>query len=198
MKSKPDAPATQRNKRPILDILKREIQDSSEILEIGSGTGQHAIFFAEKMPWITWQTSDVISNHTGINQWLETFKGENIKAPLELEIGHDQLNTTLRFNHVYSSNTAHIMSYSSVIKMFAMIALILPKGGKFFLYGPFNIENKYTSNSNQEFDAMLKEKSSAMGIRNIEDLDLLAKQGGLRKYKFYNMPANNYLSIWRK
>ena len=198
MKEKPDAPATQRNKRPILNILKKEIQDSSVILEIGSGTGQHAIFFAEKMPWVTWQTSDVLSNHEGIQEWLETYKGINIKPPLALEIGYDQLNVPTIFDHVFSSNTSHIMSYNNVKKMFALIAKILPKDGKFFLYGPFNIEYEYTSDSNRNFDVMLKEKSTSMGIRNIEDLDLLAKLGGLSKHKLCKMPANNFLSIWKK
>jgi hypothetical protein len=90
------------------------------------------------------------------------------------------------------------MSYNNVEKMFALIAKILPKDGKFFLYGPFNIEYEYTSDSNRKFDVMLKEKSTSMGIRNIEDLDLLAKLGGLSKHKFYKMPANNFLSIWKK
>ena len=101
-------------------------------------------------------------------------------------------------DHVFSSNTSHIMSYKSVKCMFSMIGRLLPLGGKFYLYGPFNMNNQFTSKSNQEFDGMLKKQNSLMGIRDIEKLDILAEKEGMKRYGFHEMPSNNYLSIWRK
>ncbi|MDA9109354.1 class I SAM-dependent methyltransferase [Woeseiaceae bacterium] len=195
---KPEAPPTQRNKWPILEILSKELISTANILEIGSGTGQHAIFFAEKLPLITWLTSDIKSNHAGIKMWLETYHGSNIRPPFDLEMGLNDRDFNTNIDHVFSSNTSHIMSYKSVKCMFSMIGRLLPLGGKFYLYGPFNINNQFTSKSNQEFDSMLKKQNTLMGIRDIEKLDILAEKEGMKRYGFYEMPSNNYLSIWRK
>ena len=198
MIERPDAPPTQRNKWPILEILNKELTVPADILEIGSGTGQHAIFFAEKFPFIEWFTSDVNSNHAGINSCLQSCKRSNIRLPINLEIGINEENLTTNFDHVFSSNTSHIMSFNNVKKMFSLVGRLLPIGGKFYLYGPFKINDDFTSKSNKDFDDMLKKQSPLMGLRDIEKLDMLANEEGMTKYKFYDMPANNYFSIWRK
>jgi len=198
MIERPDAPPTQRNKWPILEVLNKELTVPADILEIGSGTGQHAIFFAEKLPFIEWFTSDVSSNHAGMNSWLQSYKGSNIRLPINLEMGVNEINLTANFDHVFSSNTSHIMSFDNVKKMFSLAGRLLPRGGKFYLYGPFKINNEFTSKSNKDFDGMLKKQNPLMGLRDIEKLDILASKEGMAKYKFYDMPANNYFSIWRK
>ena len=198
MTERPEAPPTQRNKWPILDILSKELIENANILEIGSGTGQHAIFFAEKLPLITWFTSDLEGNHAGIRLWLEAYHGSNVRLPINLEMGVNDHSFNKKFDHIFSSNTSHIMSYEAVKRMFSMTGRLLPLGGKFYLYGPFNINDQFTSKSNQEFDSMLKNQDSLMGLRDIGKLDILAKKVGMSKYDFHEMPSNNYLSVWRK
>jgi predicted O-methyltransferase YrrM len=111
--AKPNAPAAMRNQDPILEVINDEFQGCTTILEIGTGTGQHAVFFASKMPWLTWQTSDLQENHDGINAWLEEADLDNVLAPWELDV-EASLQIDEGFDAVFSANTAHIMSIDAV------------------------------------------------------------------------------------
>jgi len=195
--TKPDAPATERNKNAILEVLRDEFQDRKEILEIGSGTGQHAVFFARQMPWLTWQTSDREENHDGINAWLKDARLDNVRAPLLLDV-EKPLPTSDSFDGVFSANTAHIMSMVAVEIMFRVVGECLVDGGKFCLYGPFNLNGGFTSDSNRDFDANLKSQNPAMGIRDLEVLDGFAEANGLHRANLYAMPANNMIAVWIK
>jgi len=195
---KPDAPSTRRNRAPILKILTKELKGSSEILEIGSGTGQHAVYFSENLSRVTWHTSDRLINHPGVTSRVKSYKGLNLKPPINLHIGKNENDLLLNIDNIFSSNTSHIMAYSDVKKMFKLAGRLIRADGKFFLYGPFKIGGKFTSKSNEEFNKKLKMQNSLMGLRDIERLDRLALKYGLKKYKFYEMPANNYLSVWVK
>ncbi len=197
MVTKPDAPATERNRNAILEVIRDEFQDCRAVLEIGSGTGQHAIFFAGRMSWLTWQTSDLAANHDGINAWLADANPGNVQAPLELDV-EEPLQTNDKFDAVFSANTAHIMSIAAVECMFRIIARCLTDGGKFCLYGPFNQNGEFTSDSNRDFDANLKSQNPAMGIRNLEVLDGFAKANDLHRAGLYAMPANNMIAVWIK
>ncbi len=195
--AKPNAPAAQRNSRPILEVIRNEFKDSESILEIGSGTGQHAVYFASEMPWLTWQTSDLAENHDGIVSWLEDANLDNVRAPFELDV----LNASHvmdRFDAVFSANTAHIMGIDAVECMFEVVARGLNDGGKFCLYGPFNLDGKFTSDSNRSFDASLKSQNPEMGIRDLETLDGFAAANGLERTNLYAMPANNMIAVWSK
>ena len=198
MMNRPDAPATKRNRDPILKALKKELHGEKELLEIGSGTGQHAVYFAKHMPMIVWQTSDQKKNQDAIQCWIKSTNSANLKLPLNLEIGLNEDHIKKKYDDVFSSNTSHIMSFKNVEKMFSLVGRILRKNGKFFLYGPFRVNGDFTSKSNEKFNDELNQKDPIMGIRDIEKLDKFAIQNNLSNYAFLQMPANNFLSVWLK
>ena len=197
MVTKPNAPSALRNQDAILDVISDEFENFKEVLEIGSGTGQHAVFFASQMSWLNWQTSDLAENHGGINAWLEDANLDNVKSPLVLDVT-EPLQTNDKYDAVFSANTAHIMSIAAVECMFSVVGQSLIEDGKFCLYGPFNQNGDFSSDSNREFDANLKSQDSAMGIRDLEVLDGFAESNGLHRATLYAMPANNMIAIWIK
>jgi len=167
------------------------------VLEIGSGTGQHAVYFAEKLPLITWQCSDLEENHDGIMQWLDEAALSNTPAPLLLDVrSHDM--SGLSFDAVFSANAIHIMGWDAVKSMIRGVGKILSENGLFILYGPFNYGNRYTSESNAGFDEWLKQRNSGSGIRNFEDVDELANEARMTLLEDIAMPANNRILCWRK
>jgi cyclopropane fatty-acyl-phospholipid synthase-like methyltransferase len=193
----PSSAASERNKRPILEVLREEFKDRRRVLEIGSGTGQHAVFFAAELPWLVWQTSDLRENHPGIRAWLEDARLDNVQPPLELDVDRfDAASVTA--DAVFSANTAHIMGPESVENMINLVGRLLPEGGVFCLYGPFNFDGEYTSESNAAFDASLRQRSPSMGIRDLAWLEQLAEDVGMARERLYAMPANNYVVVWRK
>lgn len=197
MTTKPNAPAAERNQEAILEVLSDELRDCRAILEIGSGTGQHAIFFASQMSWLSWQTSDRLENHDGINAWLVDANLDNVKVPLRLDV-LEPVQISDKFDAVFSANTAHIMSVAAVECMFQIVGERLIGGGKFCLYGPFNQDGNFTSDSNRDFDANLKTQDPAMGIRDLEKLDDFAAANEMRRASLYAMPANNMIAVWNK
>ncbi len=197
MNDKPTAPATDRNRDAILEVLRQEFEQVSSVLEIGSGTGQHAIYFGDKMPWLEWQTSDRSENHPGINAWVAESSLHNVRSALDLDVEKvTQLAEV--YDAVFSANTAHIMSFDAVICMFAIVGRTLREGGVFCLYGPFKLDGDFTSPSNQAFDRSLRSQDPKMGIRDFETLLELGMENGLRTVRRYALPANNMLLVWRK
>jgi len=192
------AESTKRNRSPILEILKKEIKGSKKILEIGSGTGQHAVYFTKKMPRISWQTSDRSINHEPIKYWIKRSNLKNLILPLDIEIGVNEKNINDVYDCVFSANTSHIMSLINVKRLFVLAGRVLNKNGKFFLYGPFKINFEFTTKSNEDFHQKLKAEDKLMGLRDIDELNNYAIENNMQKYAFYEMPANNYLSIWKK
>jgi SAM-dependent methyltransferase len=195
--NRPDAPAARRNREPILDVLRKEFARISTVLEIGSGTGQHAVYFGEHLAHVEWQTSDRSENLAGIECWIADAGLENVRPPIVLDVLMDAP-PAMQYAGVFSANTAHIMSMDAVEQMFRIVGEILPARGIFCLYGPFNLDGTFTSESNQRFDASLRRQDPAMGIRDLEDLDRLATHNGLSTARQYAMPANNMISVWEK
>lgn len=195
--NKPCSEACENNKRPILSAIAPLLESSRSVLEIGSGTGQHAVFFAENMPQLIWYTSDREENHAVINQWLDDAGLESIRAPLALDVSRDEWPVP-EFDAVFSANTAHIMDWNQVECMFTGVGRVLADKGLFLLYGPFNYNNDYTSDSNRRFDAWLKGNDPHSGIRNFEDLQGLAEEAGLQLIQDFPMPANNRILCWQK
>jgi cyclopropane fatty-acyl-phospholipid synthase-like methyltransferase len=195
-----DSPASERNKNPILEVLREEFRDARHILEIGSGTGQHAVFLASELPHLTWQTSDLAENHEAICARLARGDHPCIKPPLLLDVETFELpdDRTADIDGVFSANTAHIMGIRGVQRMFALVGEILPIGGTFCLYGPFNFDGEFSSDSNARFDASLRRRKSTMGIRDIADLDRFAEDAGMVRTRLYAMPAMNYIAVWQK
>jgi cyclopropane fatty-acyl-phospholipid synthase-like methyltransferase len=189
--------ACEQNRDPILAILRKAFADSREILEIGSGTGQHAVYFARHLPQLRWHCSDLPENHPGINAWIDEAGLDNLERPIALDVTGTQW-PTRTFDGVFSANTTHIMNWTAVLAMLDGIGRILAADGVFCLYGPFNYDGQYTSPSNARFDSWLKQRDPGSGIRNFEDLDSKARLNGLQLHADYEMPVNNRLLVWRK
>ena len=194
---KPYSESCDQNRAPILEVLRIELEGRRLLLEIGSGTGQHAVYFAPEFPQLLWQTSDMADMHTGIRAWLSDAHAGNILPPLALDVGRDAWPAP-GYDAVYSANTAHIMTWPEVECMFAGIGEVLDAGGVFCLYGPFNYGGAYTSASNARFDAWLKARDPDSGIRDFEALQELAGKAGMKLRNDYEMPANNRTLVWLK
>ncbi len=195
---RPRAPACERNRDPILKVLGKELADCSSVLEIGSGTGEHAVYFAEHLRHLTWQTSDQEENHSGIRAWLNWAELANTRPPLLLDTRDYQALADTNYDAVFSANTSHIMSWPAVLGMFALVGKVLPVGGAFYLYGPFKQEGCFNGDSDRDFDDSLRARDPAMGIRDLEMLDQLAAANGLDRSALYAMPANNWIVVWQK
>ena len=188
--------ACEENKIPILNIIREEFAAAREILEIGSGTGQHAVFFGTRLPHISWQTSDLESSHASINAWLNEAALENVLPPLILDATDRQWPDKC-YDGLFSANTTHIMNWSAVENLFTRIGKVLAPGASFCLYGPFNYDGHYTSDSNQRFDQWLKDRDPLSGIRDFEALDRLARENGMSLKADHEMPVNNRLLVWK-
>jgi len=194
---KPYASSCDENKQAILAVLKEVLTGSLEVLEIGSGTGQHAVYFAEKLPHLIWQCSDQSQYHQGINLWLDEAKLNNLLPPLDLNVSTD-LWPNRQYDAIYSANVTHIMHWENVIDLFTQGSRCLRPNGKLICYGPFNYSGRYTSQGNQQFDLHLKSGDPLSGIRDFDDLNKLASDNGLSILNDYDMPANNRTLVWQK
>ncbi|MDF2178258.1 DUF938 domain-containing protein [Aliiglaciecola sp. CAU 1673] len=192
---KPFSQACENNKGPILEVLKKHFRPCSHILEIGSGTGQHGVHFAPALPHLIWQCSDMPGNHAGINAWIDEAPAHNLKRPVAFTIGQHPWPKG-DFDGVFSANTAHIMQPQEARLMMELVAHNLPKGGIFCQYGPFNIDGRYTSDSNRSFDESLRNQGYG-GIRDIGELQDWAVSK-LQLVERLAMPANNFTLVWRK
>ena len=195
---RPYAESCDQNQQVILEVLRQVFTESGQVLEIGSGTGQHALFFTEHMPHLGWQPTDVVSQLDGIRMWMEDASHDRILPPRELDLSHANWFTENNYEYVFTANTTHIVSWQLVQSMFMGIAKSLKPGGLFAQYGPFNYGGQYTSESNARFDVWLKDRDPSSGIRNFEDLQLLAQSHDLEAVADYEMPANNRTLVWRK
>jgi len=194
---KPYSESCDQNRDAILQIIKPLFKNRKNVLEIGSGTGQHAVYFALKIPQLVWHTSDKEENHQGILAWMEEADLENVRAPLSLDVSRNEWPTD-KIDVIYSANTAHIMSWPEVEILMTGVGKKLATNGLFILYGPFNYDRKYTSESNARFDQWLRDRNPLSGIRDFEALDRLAKSVGMTLENDFKMPANNRILCWRK
>lgn len=192
-----DAPATSRNREPILAVLRAQFADRRHVLEIGSGTAQHAVFFAEAMPHLLWQCSDRAQNLPGIRARLADAVLANTPAPLQLDVAQDAWPAS-HYDAVFSANTLHIMSWPEVEWLFAGLDKVLADDATLIVYGPFNIGGTFSSDSNAAFDASLKAQAPHMGIRDLEAVDARAAGIGLQRVANIAMPANNRCVVWRR
>ena len=208
MTSKPYSESCERNSAPILQVLQQHLGQARTVLEIGSGTGQHAVHFAAAMPWLRWQASDHCDYLPGIRQWLDEAALPNTPAPLELQavIGeglqplpplpvHDGV---AGFDAVFTANTLHIMGWEQVQALFAGLPSLMAPEGLLVAYGPFNYNGAFTSDSNRNFDGWLKARDPRSGIRDFEAVDALARAQQLELRADVAMPANNRCLVWRR
>lgn len=196
MRQLPFSEACERNKQAILDVLRNILPAHGRILEIGSCTGQHLVFFAAHLRRLQWQPSDCSEYLGGLTDRIELEGGENVLAPVELDVLGRWPGQV--FNAVYSANTAHIMSWAAVCAMFAGLETHLAPDSVFCLYGPFNQDGRFTAESNESFDRQLRARCSHMGLRDVEALESLAIKHHMHPAGRHAMPANNQLLVFRR
>ena len=197
MTDKPFSESSVQNCEPILAVLRVEFADCAKVLEIGSGTGQHAVYFGAELPHLHWQTGDLPRHHAGIRMWLDEAGLPNVLPPLTLDVNDNGWHTG-RYDGVFSANTLHIMSWPEVKKFFTGVGKVMQPGGTLAVYGPFNYNGQFTSESNARFDAWLKDRAPASGVRDFGAVDALAQAQGLSLQRDIAMPANNRTLVWNK
>ncbi len=215
---KPYSEASERNKGPILGVLRDHLRDATRVLEVGSGTGQHAVHFADGLPHLIWQPSDQPQYLDGIDQWVEEAALPNLRAPLPLwaQAGDaapglvstdpsiiqqliEDTGAQAGFDAVFTANTLHIMGWPQVEALFTGLPTLLRDGpAKLVAYGPFNRDGRFTSDSNRDFDAWLKARDPQSGIRDADAVDALARAHGFAMIDDVAMPANNRLLVWQR
>jgi SAM-dependent methyltransferase len=215
---KPYAESSEKNKEPILNELLRLFADRKQVLEIASGTGQHAVYFARALPHLIWQPSELPQNLAGIQAWLDEAQLPNVLPPLAINVNdarwpgfatvrpepfdvaqdgpvEGQLPSTTP-DAVFNANTVHIISWPEVEKLFMHIGRVIGPGGKVCFYGPFNYDGRFTSESNARFDAWLKSRDPQSGVRDFEAVNQLARAQGLELLEDIAMPSNNRMLVW--
>jgi cyclopropane fatty-acyl-phospholipid synthase-like methyltransferase len=193
---KPYSAACDRNRDPILEVLRRHFADRKRVLEIGSGTGQHAVYFAAALAHLTWQTTERTAELDGVRAWLAEAHLPNTPAPLTLDVREGW--PVHRYDAVFTANTLHIMSWDEVRTMFEHLPDTLAEDAKVAVHGPFNYGGRFTSESNQRFDASLRARVTHMGIRDFEAVNELARSIGLTLLEDLAMPANNRTLVWQR
>jgi len=193
---KPYASACDRNRDPILAVLRERFADRRRVLEIGSGTGQHAVYFAGTLPHLVWQTSEVAGQLPGLRLWLDEAALPNTPAPLAFDVNGAPPQG--EFDAVFSANTPHIMSWAEVQRLFALLPGVMSADALLTVYGPFNYQGRFTSQSNAAFDASLRSGNARRGIRDFEAVDALAQASGLTLLEDRAMPANNRCITWQR
>lgn len=193
----PFSQACENNKGPILEVLARVFGDRRAVLEIGSGTGQHATWFAANLPHLSWQPSDIPANLPVVTPRCQAYAGANLRPPLGLDVSARPWALDQIPDAVFSANSLHIMPWDSVVDLFAELGERAADGTRLAIYGPFNYAGRYTSSSNAQFDHWLSSQSPHSAIRDFEQVNALAIQAGFRLLEDNSMPANNRLLVWR-
>lgn len=189
--------ACERNKGPILQILREALADSHSVLEIGSGTGQHAVWLTSHLPHLSWQPSDMTEYLPGLRERIAGEGPPNLRDAVELDVRALPWKVE-PVDAVFTANTTHIMSWEAVRDLFRGIGTVLTAPGVLCIYGPFRYQGRYTSDSNAEFDRYLKTRDPVSGLRNFEDINALASGQDCQLVADHAMPANNQLLVWRK
>ena len=196
MPNKPYSASAEQNRDAILSVLQQEFKHAQSILEIGSGTGQHAVYFGQHLPYLTWQASDKEENINGIQMWISETNRENVLSPIAIDV--DKQWPDKNYDGAFAANVAHIMHWHETEAMFAGLASVLTSNAIFCLYGPFNMNGNYTSESNREFDQWLQARDPESCIRDKTALDNLAKNNAFELRNDWEMPANNRILSWKK
>lgn len=196
--TKPFASACERNRDPILTVIQPLLTQVYQVLELGSGTGQHAVYFAAAMPHLSWQTSERPGQLDGIRQWLAEAALPNTPAPIELDVTAADWSLPLAtFDAVFTANTLHYMPWAAVKAFFAHLPRYLPPGALLIVYGPFRIGGQHISDSNVQFDAWLASVDPSFAVRDLDEVNALAQSVGLKQVARHTMPANNFIVIWQ-
>lgn len=196
MTDKPYSVACERNREPILAVLAEVFADRRQVLEVGSGTGQHAAHFAAGLPWLRWQASDREDNLPGIRAWLDAAALANTPPPLSFDVTGTW--PADRYDAVFSANTLHIMGWGEVERLFAGLPAVTTANAVLVIYGPFAYDGRHTSDSNAAFDASLRGGAPHRGVRDFAAVDALARGASFRLLQDRDMPANNRCLVWTR
>ena len=191
------AAAFERNREPIADALREALEGCRRVMEIGSGSGQHAAWFAAEFPGVTWCPTDLPEALPSIEAWREDAGLSNIEPARALDV-HAGDWPAIEFDAIVTINTFHIVSFDGVRAIVEGAAAGLPRGGVLFVYGPFRFAGQPLAQSNANFDAWLRSRDPDSGLRLFEDVDRIAADNGLRVERDLPMPANNNVLWWRK
>lgn len=197
MGEKPYAPSCDENRDPILAILRPRLRRVRHLLEVGSGTGQHAVYFAPALPHVTWQTSDVAHHLPGIRWWLAEHPATNLPPPIALDVTADHWPQT-EFDAVFSANTAHMIDEVAARALLVGVAGRLRCKGQLLWYGPFKMGGCFNGPNDRQFDLELRLRDPAIGLKDTVWLDQIAASAGLKRIEEIAMPANNFVLIWEK
>lgn len=194
---KAHAPAAERNQKPLLDVLRRVLADARSVVEIGSGTGQHAVFFAAGLPELTWQPTDVDPGQlVSIEAWRAEAALPNLRAPRRLDA--TDAGWSIGADAVVCINVIHISPWSVSVGLFEEAARGLPAEGRLVLYGPYRFSGTFLAESNAAFDQSLRSRDASWGVRDVDDLDRLAASQGFVRKETVAMPANNHVLVFRR
>ena len=196
--NKPFSEACEQNREPILNVLARVFASHAHVLEIGSGTGQHAAYFPGRLSHLSWLPSDIEEHLSGIEAWRRESGLTNLHPALRLDVNQMDWALPHPVDAIFSANTAHIMHWPSVLNMLRGVGENLPIGGTYCLYGPFNYAGAYTSDSNARFDQFLRSRDPDSGIRDVAHLVPAAISHGLQLIEDVEMPVNNRCLIFTK
>jgi len=194
---KPFSSSSEENKDVILQTIQPLLLNKNSVLEIASGTGQHAVYFAQHLPNLQWQTSDLRESHTGIQQWLADAQLSNVLPPIALDVSKDSW-PKQTYDAIFSANSFHIMNSQNVADLFSHIHATINPSGLVIIYGPFNYQGRFTSDSNQRFDLWLKGNNPESGIKDFEWCNQLAENAGFKLVHDFEMPQNNRILCWQK
>jgi hypothetical protein len=193
----PYSEACERNKHPILEVLRTAFADCSRVIEIGAGTGQHAVHFGWQLAHLTWQPTDLRDALDVLAARIAAEGPPNVAAPVALDVLESPW-PRLRGDAAFTANTVHIMPWHATVAMFMGLGRVLAADGVIAIYGPFRYGGRFTTPSNEQFDRMLREGDPASGLRDFEAVDVLARRVGFELDADHGMPANNRLIVWRR
>ncbi len=195
------APATERNREPILEVLLRVLPTQGNILEIASGTGEHSIFLAPRLAPRQWYPSEPESElRDSIIAWQSQYKSDNLHPPLNINAAEEYWGVEdkdININTIVNINMIHISPWETCLGLMAGAKRILPLGGILYLYGPYKQDGKHTAPSNEAFDQSLQSRNPEWGVRNLEDVIFVAKDNGLVLQEIVKMPANNLSVVFK-
>ncbi len=193
------APAAERNKSYITEVLRGELVEPTTLLEIASGTGQHAVHVAAELPHLTVQPSDADPEAVAsIAAYRDEAGIDNLLPPRQLDVEAASWNGLPKVGAMLCCNMVHIAPWTAAQGLFRGAGEVLPSGGPLFLYGPFRFDGRYTAESNATFDASLRARDPSWGVRDTAELTALAAENGLRRERVIDMPANNHVILFRK
>ena len=197
-------PATSRNAGPILEVLKRVLPTSGTVLEIASGTGQHAAHFVSALPGIIWQPSEAnLNHHRSIRAWIKETAAPNLRDPLAVDVLDvpwpvETAPPTPPITAIVNANMIHIAPWAVCEALLDGAERLLPPGGVLYLYGPYRVGGAFRSEGDAAFDVNLKSRNPEWGIRNLEDVIAAARERGLSLIEQIAMPANNLSLVFKR